>query len=144
MRVLVSGFPPDLTPAVQGFAERWALALPSWCEVLTVAPSLSDTRNYATVSPRYQYRDVNIFLAPAWMAQDDDGRRDTVLHEMGHALMAPADAVVERIIKKLPKAVRKELADEYEREQEAVVSDFAHIVQRLRASNPKPREAYGD
>jgi len=132
MRVRVRGFGDEVVGSVRRHVEDWRAALPGWCEVLDVSLDADDSDNHATVVPGYQYRTVAVALTPNWLASDQDSRRDTVLHELGHVLMAPADAVVARILKAVPADRRRALEEEYEREQEAVVSDFAHICQRLR------------
>ena len=139
-------FSPHMPDEVLELAKELFLPLewmiPAWCEEVRVfwdAEGFDNDREskdnsasaYMTAS--YSYRFARIALCPVFLSQEDEERRLTVRHEMGHVILSPFADYVREAFDTLAgdnEIVRKLVETEIRERYEAVTEDLAKTFQR--------------
>jgi len=126
MRIVYGDLPDVVAPDIKRMVDKWARFVPGWVARLHVTYDSTDTANYCTITPSYVQRTAHLYVCPAMWELDQQGRDQTFLHELAHALHAPVDEAVAQILETgMPKrAAEKVFGDAVE----GFVNDFAALA----------------
>ncbi len=136
MRVRYRELPDALDAEIRKVVAEWRSFLPGWVDTLTVSYDDTDANSYASATAWWDQRSAGIAFHPMFWSLDARGRALTLLHEIGHVLMAPLDQCVETIIAERP---RKALAERlWSDASEGYVNDLAALAWHTRDDPQNP------
>jgi hypothetical protein len=141
-------FPPEVIAEVQDLIESLSWLLPGWCQRVRVTwyQNGSPEGTVAACGANYEYRGIDIDIYPTLLSQDDDRRREILIHEMVHGLLGPLTDYARRELKRLlPKSeapkYRDAVLEQLRLCVESVTQDFAHTIhQREKARDGGKRQ----
>jgi hypothetical protein len=136
LRIEWNNCPPEVRSATECHVVGALHVLPSWVtEVNFFWRDGNETDNgdaALSVTVRDEYRFLSVFVHPAFLTYDKQGRHLLVLHEFSHVLLKPLDALVENMIRELPEALHGFVGGQLRRAKEAVTQDIADAFARNR------------
>ena len=126
MRIRYRELPEGLDAEIRQLVTTWRHLLPGWVDTLTISYDDTDSDNYAGASAMFDQRTAHIVIYPLFWSLDQRGREVTLIHEIGHVLMAPLDQCVETITQQRPKRALAEKL--WSDAAEGFVNDFASLA----------------
>lgn len=124
--------PPSLRKLVRERLRSVEGLFPGWVNKLTVGYSPDpEGDGIASCVPRHEYRSFGLTIHPLFFEEED--WREALLHEIGHGLLKPYTAVVDRIVEKFiaDPHVRDFVAGQLRDAEEAVSEDLAIWASKL-------------
>lgn len=123
------GIPRNIKAVISPKVSAVSHLFPGWVEKLIVTYDGTD-KDVATIRPEYEYRFVTLTLHRGFIEQDD--WRESMLHEIGHSLVRPYVALVDRIVESfVPENSRTFVFDELAKAEEAVAEDLAVFAEKI-------------
>jgi hypothetical protein len=102
---VVYNVPDDLKEKIRLQLGYLIKICPGWVNKLFVyfdsSPSEDSKHTMAEMHADYRYRRVYLTIYPKWFWEDDQSRRETVVHEACHVLTAPIANMIEEAVKAL-------------------------------------------
>lgn len=91
------GIPPELKKIIRERLKTVEALFPGWVNKLVVTYSADpDGDGIASCVPRHEYRSFGLTIHPLFF--EDEDWMESLLHEIGHGMMKPYTAVVEKIV----------------------------------------------
>jgi len=134
MRVRYRELPDALDAEIRKVVAEWRPFLPGWVDTLVISYDDKDPNSYASATAMWDQRSAEIAFHPMFWSMDARGRAVTMLHEIGHVLMAPLDQCVETIITQKPKRALAERL--WSDASEGYVNDFAALAWHTHRGDP--------
>jgi hypothetical protein len=108
--------------------------LPSWVQTVHLRYERSEG-DMASVEVQYEYRTITLNIHPL-IIEDDDDWKSTILHELGHCILAPYTQLAARIVTKAVNEVSREfILAELETAEEAVTEDLKVFLEKIKERN---------
>jgi len=86
----------------------------------------------ASVEVQYEYRTITLNIHPLIIEEDEDWK-GTILHELGHCILAPYTQLATRIVAKaVNEASREFILAELEMAEEAVTEDLTAFLEKVK------------
>lgn len=134
MRVRYRELPDALDAEIRRTVTEWRSFMPGWVDTLIVSYDDTDMTSYASTEAWWDQRSAKIAFHPMFWSLDARDRALTLLHEIGHVLMAPLDQCVDTILTQRPcKALAEKLWSDA---CEGYVNDLAALAWRTREDPP--------
>lgn len=127
-----NNIPTALLPIIKERIESCEDYFPNWCQRVVVEYNTPPTPDYElTCSSEYNYRFIVITVSEEFFRQEN--WKDSVLHEIFHAISAPfttqAWMIVETLIEDGP--VRKYVETQLRASEEAFATDAANLLDKI-------------
>lgn len=123
----------EIKKIVKVKVDNVAHLLPVWCNKLIVfwEPHDKDGNTHASCEPMYEYRQVGLTLYPLFI--ESDTWRETLVHEIHHAILRPLTSKIDKIIEKLVKdeTMTEWLMSDLADAEEAVCEDLTIFRRKI-------------
>jgi hypothetical protein len=97
---IVSDFPQDIRPAVEGLLARYAYLLPTWCLTFVVRYKRNEKLS-GMVRVEPEYRRATLYISGAFVRESAADRENTIAHELLHVALWPMYKRGEALIEQL-------------------------------------------
>ena len=115
--------PDEIKEAVEKDLSKFLWLTPPWLQELSIFYK-ARLDKIAESETNYRYRWAIIIIGASYLTHDDSGRRDAIIHELIHVVLAPPQHIVDRLLVDANSFEK----DTYNSGLEEVVCDLTHVI----------------